>query len=889
MRPALTSNIPLVGRAAELGQIVGALGGPAPVAFVLAGAAGVGKTRLAAEVAAAAEALGVATAHVKASRSAASIPFGSFAPLLPASDLVPDDLLGLLRQASEAIVERAGPQGRLLLVVDDAHLLDDGSAALVHQLVLAATCSVVANVRTPGSAPDPVTALWKDGLAMRIDLDPLLEADVAEVVSRFLGGPVAGASVRGLWEVSGGNALWMRELLIAAAETDALTEKGGLWTLRLPLATPGRLIELVESRLGGVAADTMRVIEMLAAGEPLGLSMLEELANAEAIEDAERRGFVEIRTDGRRTEARLSHPIYGEVLRQSLPRSRLRRISATLAQALEGVGARRREDLLRLARWQLDAGVHGDPAFLVRAAQRATEMFDMELAAKLAQAALDSGGGVEAGLMLGEAQFRSGHHAAAESVLAGLVAHCTNDTELSLVANARAYNLSNLMGDPASAAAILDEALAVVVDVTARLRLLGRLATNRIFEAEPGGALAAAEELLASGDDGMIGRGAYPSSIALALLGRGGEAVAMADRGLQAHRRSGQANQLPEVQLIGAVLGHTGIGALNEAETAATTGYRACLVAGDKEGQATFSFLRGLTLVERGQLDAASRLFLEGASINRDLQDTAALRWCVAGMALAEGMAGRAPAASAALAELDELPAGWMTIFETDVIDRGRAWASVASGELSRARRQLREAAQRAANGNQRVAEARLLHDVARLGEPESVAARLSELAGVVDGEVVANLASHAGALARRSAPGLEAAALGFEKLGAALLATESYVAAAALYRVSGSARRASAASRRADELLRSCGDVHTPALAPSTDAVALTRREREVAGLAAAGASSREIAAKLFVSVRTVDNHLQSVYSKLGITARDELDRALRVPATHTTIPRNK
>jgi DNA-binding CsgD family transcriptional regulator len=56
-----------------------------------------------------------------------------------------------------------------------------------------------------------------------------------------------------------------------------------------------------------------------------------------------------------------------------------------------------------------------------------------------------------------------------------------------------------------------------------------------------------------------------------------------------------------------------------------------------------------------------------------------------------------------------------------------------------------------------------------------------------------------------------------------------------------------------------------------------LTRREREVAGLAAAGASSREIAARLVLSVRTVDNHLQNVYGKLGVTSRDELARVLR------------
>jgi DNA-binding CsgD family transcriptional regulator len=51
-----------------------------------------------------------------------------------------------------------------------------------------------------------------------------------------------------------------------------------------------------------------------------------------------------------------------------------------------------------------------------------------------------------------------------------------------------------------------------------------------------------------------------------------------------------------------------------------------------------------------------------------------------------------------------------------------------------------------------------------------------------------------------------------------------------------------------------------------------LTFREREIALLAAAGLSSRQIADRLVISARTVDNHLQRAYRKLGISSREDL-----------------
>jgi DNA-binding CsgD family transcriptional regulator len=458
-----------------------------------------------------------------------------------------------------------------------------------------------------------------------------------------------------------------------------------------------------------------------------------------------------------------------------------------------------------------------------------------------------------------------------------MVPRCRTDAERAQIASARAHNFHNLLGDVSAATAVLDEALAVITDPAPRLQLLGRLATIKVFEPDLEGALAAAAPLLDSGDDAMVSRGAFVSSIALAMLGRSEESVPLAYRGLESHRRASGLVQLPEAQLIGAVFGHAAGGHLEEAEADAKTGYQACLAAGDKEGMATHLLLAGMVRIEQGRLTRAAKVFLDAASVNREIHDPAALRWCLAGLAMADAMSGHTERATAAAAERDQLPVGSMLIYEPDLTERGRAWLNVANGELSGASDILAAAAESAAAAKLRIAEARVLHDLARLGQPGEVAPRLAALVEITDGDLVPALARNAAALASGSAPDLETAGHALEALGARLLAAETYLAAAAAYRSDGYARPASALTRRAGELAALCGDVSTPGLSFGTQTERLTRREREVAGMAAAGASSRDIAAKLVLSVRTVDNHLQNVYSKLGVTSREELARVLR------------
>ena len=75
-------------------------------------------------------------------------------------------------------------------------------------------------------------------------------------------------------------------------------------------------------------------------------------------------------------------------------------------------------------------------------------------------------------------------------------------------------------------------------------------------------------------------------------------------------------------------------------------------------------------------------------------------------------------------------------------------------------------------------------------------------------------------------------------------------------------------ARRAADELERAHGVVRSQGHGPPV----LTDQELHVARLAARGASNQEIGLELYVSPRTVETHLSSIYRKLGVRNRREL-----------------
>jgi DNA-binding CsgD family transcriptional regulator len=164
------------------------------------------------------------------------------------------------------------------------------------------------------------------------------------------------------------------------------------------------------------------------------------------------------------------------------------------------------------------------------------------------------------------------------------------------------------------------------------------------------------------------------------------------------------------------------------------------------------------------------------------------------------------------------------------------------------------------------------LHSLARLGEPATAQERIEAIAAEAQGRLIPARAAHVAALVRDDSEALLAVSATFEQLGALLVAAEAAADAARALRRADRSRDASAAAQRSRHLATRCPGVTTPALALVDTVSPLTRREREVALLAAQGLASKAIAETLFLSVRTVDNHLQRAYEKLGVSGRDEL-----------------
>lgn len=844
---------------------------------VIIGSPGVGKTTLAMSGVELAQARGMSLVRTTATRASRRLPFGALASFLPPdpdTDRVSrEDHGGLLRRYVRAVVHAAGGKP-LVVFVDDAHLLDDGSAILLQQLALTGAATVLATVRSGEPAPDPVVALWKDGPAERIELGVLDDATVEELLVSVVGAPVDPASTRQLIERSQGNPLFLRELVTGALETGALVEEVvGMWRLRGDLQPTERLVELAAQRLADLTGPERAVLELLTLGEPLELVELDQLAEPAAVEALERKGLITSRVDGRRVRMWLSHPIFGDVLSVGISAVRERAIARSLAEVIETPGGPRRNDKLLLASLRLVGG-GGSAELLLSGAIVARARHDYALTERLARAAIEEGGGFEARLVAAEAAHAQGRPEQAEDELTALTAQAVSDAEQARVALLRFDNAYLLRGR--ADLRLIDDAADAITDPFWHDELMTRRFLVMSTTSGPRATAQTTTTMLERSGSRPLTAAHVAVSYSLIRLGRLNDAIE-----LLASAPGGGA--IPESDepwdqwalFVARVVALVYAGRLGEAEQLLTVAYGRVVDQPAAEARAYVAGWFAVLHLERGCAISAIRRAGESYTLFRQLGRTVqAAMSCVAG-AQAFALTGQADRAAETLTARDALGLPTVPVTETDLLV-ARAWTAVAAGNLPGARQLLERAADYGEKVGDLIGATSALHGLARLGQARHVADRLARLADEVDGDLVAARAAYTTAVAARDADALNKVSTDFEELGALLYAAEARAEAAVVLRNAGTAREGAAAERHAARLLARCEGAATPPVRLIMARVRLTPGELDTAVQAAAGRSNKQIASDMHLSVRTVESHLQRVYEKLGVSGRHELADAL-------------
>ncbi|GAA1762144.1 hypothetical protein GCM10009712_08590 [Pseudarthrobacter sulfonivorans] len=851
--------------------------------FLMAGP-GIGKTALA-EAITERLATDMIIVQIHGSSALSGVPFGILAPYtaeLTAEDSVsPVAVLRSVWSYFEKL--KAGRDAPLLLVMDDAHHLDEATASIVADMISAGWASVVAAGRPRPGLPQPLAQLWYDGLADRVDLRPLNREQIEEVLAHALDGTVPDGTVDTIWSASGGNPRILDALLHDAAEGGQLAKRNGIWMLveQLPADGPRLTNVVVKDMLRRTPAE-QEALKLIALAGPVSRKVIEDICGAEVVRSLLDQQMV-VEGHGTPADLRIWNAMFGDALRLTISVSRSLQLLERVREHL-GTSPAGSEGRLRAVEWALECGVKTGEPELLEAASTALAHFRNPSARAMAAKIMDPALVPEAHAIHARALFNEGDHAGAAKLLDGCWLQLGSSAAAAPALILRAL-VHQALGTPLALFAA--ESREVLRRVPAETDTApGTAWQEQLLHLLELGEAGNCEALANEVQDLRSRNPGGPTDHALRTVGTAllaqtraaaGRAVQGLDAGLLAVSElaalDGGVFFFNEFVLGRLVADYLALGDWESAEReladyAADQPRDAAAFAGSIE------VLRGYSLLRQGRIERAYQTLLPAVETLRLNDPLQVFRF---GSALAFYVAARlGDAAQSSRLEMDYKDS-LLGSASQDLL--ATAYAAAGSEYVTRDGKGLASLHTLATTPEVSARGGTLLELLALcwdLGD-HSVIPLVHNLAGNVQGRWAAALLSLAEHWESADADALMEMAARLETEGFVNVAREAYARASSVWEAVGERRR----SRQAVALREKCDhelgerfrEGQFIAAAPT---VHLTRREQDIVELAVQGLTDREIAQRLMVSVRTVEGHLYRTYVKLGVRSRDELSTAL-------------
>jgi DNA-binding CsgD family transcriptional regulator len=744
------------------------------------------------------------------------------------------------------------------IAVDDARLLDDATGALLVELSRSGV-AVVADATGPGGMPGPIRGLVEEGRATTTPLAPLAYDEATELAGHLLGDPVDSELADALLTASGGRPGALDEVVHDGLSIGAITRADGLWRLVGPLPAPRSVRTAVLDGFSALPPDQRGWIAAVAIAGTIADDLTGRIAAPGTVAAAADAGWTERHQRG---GTRIASSRIGTALLGSLDaRARI----AVLRRLIDAAGSVGRplhqEERVALLLWRIELGEPIDAAeALALARGPRTDRTARETLLRAAVA-----GGAPAAAELADHLRRTRRPDEALRVIRAAMPDTAAGGERVSLIRVRSMTTGIIERRSAEALSALDDHLA---EAGPHRDLLAVRAGLLLLEGRPRETVEVAEAVLRDG-----GSTGFASAFALLQRALGLRELGELDRSLTAAARFGASPDVEEAFPQGGVFARwlplelaVAVGAdPGPAEQALTDALVEAPPALRPDRSPQMAYTLACIRLQRGDPASAVRLLREADGGSGGWRDGWRPR-ILAELLIAQALAGDLEAAG----ETGERLRG----IACPPVQRARI--ALATAQLAAVRGDAPTAiriAAETADAGQRAGLALDAFDAAfagiRYGDP-AAPGRLLALGSRPGGAGRAAQRAYASAAADEDPAAIDAAAAGLWDVGLRLHALEA------------AARGAELGSSEALQRLVAWS-TRTPALqlpgVTDRRTRGLTAREREVALLAARGASDRSIATELGITLRTAQTHLGRALAKLGVHRRTELPRLVGEP----------